>query len=336
MELQKYYIGVDVSKETLDFALSEAGKVIAHCTIGNSTKQIEKLFKQWKKELKFKEDQVLVCMEHTGVYCYPLIDFLQTTKSRICIENAYNIKYSQGLQRGKNDKIDAGRIALFAWKNRESLQQWKGPKPLIKRLKYLLMSRKGLINAKKRIQLSVKETGRFIEKDLAKEMENNCSKSLIAIEKDIKEIEFKMLSIIKQDQELEKMFKILISIEGIGKITAAMFLVNTNGFTSFTEGKKFACYAGVVPFEHSSGKSVRGKTKVSHFANKEMKSALHLCAITLVKSKGDMGEYYRRKVAEGKNKMSVLNALRNKIVLRTFACIKNDKLYEKKYINIVA
>lgn len=136
-----------------------------------------------------------------------------------------------------------------------------------------------------------------------------------------------MIDIVKQDEELEKMYTILLSVEEIGKVTALMFLVTTNGFAHFSEAKKFACYAGVVPFECTSGKSIRGKNKVSHFANKEMKSALHLCALTLINSKGELGDYYRRKVAEGKNKMSVLNAMRNKIILRVFACIKNNKIY---------
>lgn len=185
MQLQKYYIGVDVSKETLDFALLEQGKLIVNATISNNIKAIKKLLTQWKKSFQINENEVLLCMEHTGVYCYHLLDYLQTTTCKICVESAYNIKHSQGLQRGKNDKIDAERIALYAWKNRDVLQEWKAPKALIKRIKQLLTMRKGLINAKKKIQLSVKETGKFIDKNLAKELEKSCLKSIRALENDI-------------------------------------------------------------------------------------------------------------------------------------------------------
>ncbi len=333
MQLQKYYIGIDVSKETLDIALTEEGQFVSGVSIGNNTKEIKKIFSDWEKEFGLDLGQTLVCMEHTGIYCWPLLVFLQQTPCKVCLENAYRIKHSNGLQRGKNDRVDAERIALYAWRNKDFLQEWKAPKSNIKRLKQLMTMRKGLVNAKKKLLVPIKETGKFIDRYMAKELEKSCCRSIRALERDIMAIEERILGIVRSDNNLGRMFDILVSIDGIGKITAIMFLTTTNAFTSFKEAKKYACYAGVVPFEHSSGKSIRGKTKLSHFANKDMKTVLHLCALTLCNSKGELGVYYRRKVAEGKNKMSVLNALRNKIVLRAFACIKEDKLYEKNYQN---
>lgn len=331
MNVQTYFVGVDVSKETLDFVLVKEGKNLSHSKIGNTTKEIKHLYNLWKKQFFIQETEVLVCMEHTGVYCYPLLDFLQTAQSKICVENSYTIKHSQGLQRGKNDKIDAERIAMFAWKNRDTLTDWKAPKPSVKKLKQLLSVRKCLISSKKKLHLSVQETGKYVDKQTANELKNSCSKSVKALTLDIKNLESKMMDMIELDLELLRQFNILVSVEGVGKITAFMFIVTTNAFTNFTDAKKYACYAGVVPFEYSSGTSIRGRNKVSNFANKEMKTALHLCALSLIQSKGELGEYFRRKVAEGKNKMSVINAMRNKIVLRAFACVKSDRLYDKSY-----
>jgi transposase len=329
MMMQKYFIGVDVAKETLDFSLVYEGKVISHASIQNELKTIKNLLKQWSKENQFKYSETLVCMEHTGIYSYHLVQFLQQTECMICMEPAYTIKHSNGLQRGKNDKIDSARIAIFAWKNKELLKEWKAPKSIVKRLKQLMSLRKNIIKSKLSLELYTNELRGFSDKNSVKELKQSCRKSIAALQKDKEAIEHKMVSLLQTDDEVHRIYKILISVEGIGSITAILFIVTTNAFTSFTEGKKYACYAGVVPFDYSSGKSIRGRNKVSHLANKEVKTALHMGAIALCCGKGELGQFYQRKVAEGKNKMAVLNAVRNKIVLRAFSCVKNDRLYEK-------
>ena len=117
------------------------------------------------------------------------------------------------------------------------------------------------------------------------------------------------------------------SIKGIGKQTAINLYVYTKGFTEFDNGKQLACYCGVVPFTKSSGTSVRYKSGVSPFANRKLKKLLHLCAMAAIRWNVDMKLYYERKVGEGKNKMSVINAVRNKLVLRIFAVVRDERIY---------
>jgi transposase len=331
---QKYYIGVDVSKNKLDFALVGEGRLMAHDVIGNAENAIGKLLKLWQRQYGFNLSDTWVCLEHTGVYSYRLLDFLEKNKCMACLESACKIRCSNGPQRGKNDKVDAGRIAMYAWANRDKIQQWQAPRAVIKDLKQLLTMRKGLVNAMQKLQVHIKETGQFTGKRMAGELEKSCAKSLAALKADIKNIEEKIMRTIRADEQLAKLFDLVTSVDGIGKVTAWVLLVTTNGFVSFTEGKKYACYAGVVPFEHTSGKSIRGKKRVSHMANKEVKVALHLAALSTIRGSGDLGIYYRRKVGEGKNKMSILNAIRNKIVLRVFACVRDNRPYDKNYQKI--
>ena len=96
--------------------------------------------------------------------------------------------------------------------------------------------------------------------------------------------------------------------------------------------KKFNCYAGVAPCSYSSGSSQHSKAKVSHRADKVMKRLLHLAAVAVThRVGGELKKYYERKVAEGKNKMLVINALRAKIVARMFAVIKRNEKYKPIY-----
>lgn len=78
----------------------------------------------------------------------------------------------------------------------------------------------------------------------------------------------------------------------------------------------------------SSGTSIKGRTRVHHMANKRLKTLLHMCAISSVSNNEEMKIYFKRKVDEGKNKMLVLNAIRNKILARVFSCVKNKRMYE--------
>lgn len=107
-------------------------------------------------------------------------------------------------------------------------------------------------------------------------------------------------------------------------------------FEAIDDPKKLACHAGVAPFEHSSGSSVRGKTRVNHQARKSLKTLLHLAAMSALQVDGELRDYYLRKVAEGKNKMLVINALRNKLIHRVCAVVKRGEKYDKNYTPTLA
>jgi len=94
-----------------------------------------------------------------------------------------------------------------------------------------------------------------------------------------------------------------------------------------TNTKRLASFCGIAPFEYSSGTSVKGKTKVHSMANKQLKRTLHMFALSAVQFNPEMKTYYKRKVAKGKNKLLVINAVRNKLVQRVFACVRDKKEY---------
>ncbi len=114
---------------------------------------------------------------------------------------------------------------------------------------------------------------------------------------------------------------------GIGHLTAVYLLCCTNNFAGKISGKQLASYAGVVPFEHSSGTSIKGRPRVHKMANKELKKMIHLCALSVLKYSPEFKHYFERKKAEGKNGMSVLNAIRNKLLLRVVAVVNKQQPY---------
>ncbi len=325
------FVGIDVSKLTLDavFIFDKEMNKAVHHQFSNDEKGIKKLIGVLKKQKGVDVDNTLVCMENTGIYGKRLSLILFEMQWFVWVETPVAIFRSMGLQRGKNDKVDAKRIALYAMKNQEQAKAWEAPRKEIAALRQLLNTREALIKAFKGLSVSIKEYKETGNKEPSEMMKVSTSNTIKGIKKDIQKIEESIDEIIKNDSSLSNLYKLTTSIPGIGKITSTELICYTNEFKNYTDAKKLACYCGVVPFEHSSGTSVRGRTRVSHMANKPLKTKLHLCAIVAMQHDPELKNYYQRKVKEGKNKMSVINAIRNKLVHRVTAVIKRQTPFVK-------
>lgn len=132
-----YFIGVDVSKKKLDFCVMLQGKVMREEEVNNHPGAISGLIKVLKKDLDIKNTDFLVCAEHTGQYTYPLACACKAVECKLWLENPAQIKYCSGIQRGKNDKVDAKRIAIYASRYNDKVKYYDRPEEEIERLKQL-------------------------------------------------------------------------------------------------------------------------------------------------------------------------------------------------------
>lgn len=313
--------GIDISDLTLDICILKDGKHLSFI-IKNQVKDICKFFSA------YQQDQLLIAMENTGRYNWALYEVLSTLNHKVYVISALHIKKSSGLIRGKNDKIDALRIALFLEKNHVGLPLWKPAPPAIEKLKVLLTERTYRMKVKRQLLSQRADYLKMKRLKLDKPMCKLNDQMIELIVKQIKQIEASIQELIKADKQLNKQATLICSVPGAGKVLCWTILAKTAGFTTITEPRKMACYSGVVPFEYQSGTSVKGKSRVSHYADKSIKTILHMAAMSAIRLKNDLGDYYRRKIQQGKNKMSVLNAVRNKIIHRIFAVIKKQTVYQ--------
>jgi transposase len=325
----KFFVGIDVSKHALDFSVVTEGKEICNFRIENSVRAIKAAIKNLKKIDGFSIPHVLFCLEYTGIYNNYVTSTLQLMHANIWVEKAIQIKRSSGLQRGKSDKVDSQRIAFFAFRNHDRARLWTPPRVVIQQLKRLTRIRERLLVMTSQLKKPIKESEKFDPKEVFMLVKNSCQSTIKSLKADIKKVETQIREVIKSDASLKHLFELITSVNGVGKVIACDMIVNTNEFKNITESKKYACYSGVVPFEHSSGSSVRGRTRVSHFANKNSKRLLHMAAISSVRYAGELKTYWLRKLEEGKHKMIVLNAIRNKLIQRVFAVVKRGSKYER-------
>ncbi|MEM6404653.1 MAG: IS110 family transposase [Cyanobacteria bacterium P01_D01_bin.116] len=328
-------IGIDVSKETLDFAVLSEGKKLFHVQVSNGKKGISEFCEKLRQQVDLDEDQWLFCLEHTGVYCNPVLEYASRNNLAIWMEDAKRIKAFHGVEREKTDKVDALKIAEYAYAKSHKAVLWVPNRPVINRLKALLKCRERLVDTKKRLSVALTEK-EFDDPTWAKEHERLVRPVISKTAKQIKEIERKIEKLINQDDQLKKNYELTASVTGVGLIVASNMLVVSGEYKRISNPRKMACHCGVAPFKKQSGKSVKGRAKVSHQANKSMKTLLNLAARSAVNCEGELRDFYLRKVKEGKNKMAVLNAVRNKIIHRIFACIRDNRKYEKNYTHALA
>lgn len=333
----KAFIGIDISKLTLDIAiLNPEKKTISHRKIDNNEEGFKQLVDMVNEKDASLIQHVMFCMEHTGVYGKPLCSFLSKNQLSYTLQTPLHIKQSMGMRRLKNDKTDAEMLAKYAYLHKEEIKLTNAPPKLLSHIRDLIVYRDRLVKIKVQLEVGIKDFSEFTDKETQLPILRNSNKNIEQISESIKEIEKQIAAAIKSSQEVKEIYNLIVSIPGIGLLIAANLITYTNCFHNFDSWRKFSCYCGVAPFERSSGTSLRLKPKISNMGSRKLKSLLGLAAISAVNYDTEMRAYYSRKIKEGKEKKVVLNAIKNKLISRVFATIKRGTPYVKIQQPIIA
>jgi transposase len=329
---KKHCIGVDISNEKLDLALLK-DPVKLHFqdkVVTNDFKGFDSI-PQWLEENQIRMNDCLFCMEHTGTYGLLFFAWLNHMKISFCVEPALRIKRSLGITRGKNDKVDARRIADYAFTHKLKLKQFLLPSDLLLQVKELLTFRDHLVRISSGLKASLQSHLQYQKVNGLKSVSEDIKDIIDYFKIRIDRIEVQVFKLIKSDNNLYQNYKLATSVKGVAFVIASYMLVTTNNFTSFENGRQYACYSGIAPFPHESGTSIRGKTSVSHLANKKIKTLLSNGANSAVQWDPEIKKYYERKLAEGKDHNLIINSIRCKLVNRVFAVVKRQTPYVNIY-----
>ena len=262
---KKWFIGIDVSKKTIDVVYYDRKRQKVCEEIHRQFSNDQSGFKLMRKWLTGKASladiHFLRNKHHKEIN-------LESAGIDYCCFNPLHLKRSFGLTRGKNDKVDAWRIAYYCYLHREEFVYCKMSASTIMRLQELSSERKRhikhiaeykayLTDRKARVTDNTqKRTAKVLEyeqalvEEIEKEMENIITKQQIR-----KQVE----NIIKNDPDLKKNYDLLLSVKGVGAVNAIAIIIHTNNFESFENARKYACYMGIAPFGSTSGTSIKGK-----------------------------------------------------------------------------
>lgn len=324
--------GLDISKKTIDLTILESGSIIGQYVLDNTPHKIQMAFSEYMAHLGLSWEMCVFCMENTGTYGYQLLNYLSANSNAVYVVNPLHLKKSMGLVRGKNDRIDAQRIAKFISLNYSEMTTYAKPENSLSILKILLVRRAQYVKISAQVSVPTKEQKGCVDKRITKQLEKLDAPVLTSIKKVIKELDAQIRSIIQHCAKLNLLFKRICSVPGVGPVLGVNLLVITNGFTRLYDPKCLASFAGVAPFEFTSGSSIRRKPRVSQMGDKNLKKLLHLAALSVIRYEGELKVYYQRKIKEGKAAMTALNAIRNKIIHRVCAVVRLEKNYQNPLV----
>lgn len=327
MKAWNVVLGVDVSKNTLDICWS-AHKLFIK--ISNDSQGFSKFIK-WCRDKGIVLDETFIVLEHTGGYEYRFIQFCESHSIAHCRVAGLEIKQSMGITRGKSDQADAYRISLYG---EEKIKRLKADSDLngnILELKQLLSFRKRLVRESAGYKNTIKERKHMYEVDDQDMIIVTAKEKIATNTRYIDQTEGRIRDLIKGDDAMYLNYRIITSIKGIGEVNGWMTIAYTENFSSFPDGRHYAVYVGVIPFEHTSGTSKKGRRRTSNLAQKELKQELNQAAKTAIQHDKELRTYAERKL-KYKDYRLVLNNVKCKLILRMFSLVKRQEMYVENYL----
>jgi len=332
-EYFKYSVGLDISKDKFDTAVSvickdQCVKVIASRTFTNNPNGFKELFEWHSRKCKL-DLPIVFTMEATGIYYEKLAWFLGRKGLYVSVvlpNKAKKYLQSLGLK-SKNDKIDA--IGISRMGAEQKLQKWVAPKEIVVELRDITRHRQNLQESKTRFnnQLSAYKCGEFVDKAIVKGLE----KLIALIDKQIRSTEQMIQKKIDSDEEIKEGVNRIAEIKGVSTITIATILAETNCFELFNNQRQLVSYAGYDVIENQSGKHV-GRTKISKKGNAHIRRILHMPAFNVV-AYGEQVfvQLYERVYDRTKMKMKGYVAVQRELLCLIYALWKKKEKYLRNY-----
>jgi transposase len=314
------YYGIDISKDVFD-VVDSSGQ---HHQYLNS-------YKGFKLFLKSLTSNAHCVMEATGYYHYQLAYFLLENSIKVSVENPLSVKrfIQMKLSKVKTDKSDAKMICAYA--QNVSLKLWEGQSN--NQIECLQITRLVSVYFKQSTALKNKIHGETVLGIPSKRVLRSLKRSLKNIQKEIKELESNLLEIVKKEHQ--ELLTLIESIPGLGRKTAIMLIVLTDGFERFESAKQLCSYSGLTPITRQSGSSVKGRPRISKVGNQKLRNLLFMCSFTACQHNKACREIYERITAKGKSKKLALMAVCNKLLKQAFAISQSRLPYDLGYVSVL-
>lgn len=329
----KQVLGIDVAQKELVTCLGKLNEdlevnLYAHKTFSNTAKGFE-LLVQWVKKQTDQGVAVRYVMEATGVYHESLAYFLRNKDLEVSIVLPNKISnYARSLTvKTVTDKTASEAIAQFGLERK--LDRWEKPSPTYKKIKQLTREREQLI--KERTMAKNQLHAEQAEAEPNKTSVSRVKKRIEFLSKQEKEILLEITALVKSDEKTSSVVELLRSLPGVGSLTAAIIVAETNGFELIRNKRQLTSYAGLDVKEKQSGTSVKGKPKISKKGNRFLRKALHLPALAAIRHDERFKAIFVRLVSRHGIKMKAAVAVQRKLLEMMYTLFKTNEKYDKDY-----
>jgi len=315
-------LGIDISKDKLDVALYQAD--IYRDGLFSNDKDGYRRLNKWLKKNKAKE--AAVCIEATGRYGDGVAFYLHEHGYRVSVVNPARIKaYGESLlKRNKTDSEDAKTIAHFCATQETYL--WTPPSAEVQELQ-ALSRRLGTLKEERTRELNRQKSGLTVTVIL-----EAIDKHIAFLNEQISTLEQRMYDLIAEHPDLHQQHTLLVSIPGIGKLTAANFIAEVPDVTRFESAAQLAAYAGLTPRQHKSGSSVRRRTRLVKTGNVRFRTLFYMPALSAKRHNPIAKALADRLEDRGKKRMTIVGAVMRKLVHLAFGVLKHKRPFDPNYI----
>lgn len=334
--LLKQVVGIDVAQKELVVSLGKMDQhavttVYANKVFTNNEKGFARL-SEWVTKQTIAEYPLRYVMEATGVYHERFAYFLSGKGCTVSIIMPNKISnFFKTLEvKTVTDKSMSMAIAMFGLE--KQLDDWTQPKRVYRSLRQLTRERSQLIAERTMIknQLHAELAEAFPGEDTIRRMQDRIN----MVNGQIKQIISEIKEAITADTALKQTITTITTIPGIGLLTAAVILAETNGFELIRSKKQLTSYAGLDVKEKESGTSVKGKPRISKRGNKHLRKAMHLPSLAAIRYSERYKAIFTRIVSRNGIKMKAAVAVQRKLLEMAYTIYKTNKSYQPDYLKI--
>ena len=337
MKELKKVVGIDVAQKELVVTIGRlledlSVDLFSYKVFKNNEKGFSALV-EWVSKLVENHEEVHYVMEATGVYHQKVAYFLDTNQLKVSIVLPNKISnYFRTLEvKTITDKTCSQVIARFGLERK--LDLWKRPKTVYKNLQQLTRERDQIVA--ERVIVKNQLHAEKVEAEPNSMTLKRISERIKLLNKQENEIKNDISKILKNNAELKEEIDRMMTIPGIGELTAVIILAETNGFELICNKKQLTSYAGLDVKEKQSGTSIKGKPKISKKGNRSIRKAMHFPSLVAVKWDENFKELYARLVSKHGIKMKALVSIQRKLLEMSYVLYKNQTIYDKEYKNSV-
>jgi transposase len=319
-------LGIDISKDTMDAVLLK-GDSRAYKTFTNNAVGFARLVRWLVSQ---KAGKAHACLEATGQYGDGVAEYLHQAGYAVSVVNPARIKrYGDSkLHRNKTDKADAALIAEFCLKENPVL--WTPLPPYLKQLRQLVRRLEDLQTNYQQEQNRLKSgvTDQWVLEDIKDHLKE--------LQKRIHTLKVAIQQLIAETPDLKQKFDLLVTIPGIGKLTAARLLAEIGNFTCFEDAPQLAAYAGLNPKGFRSGSSVFKKTHISKEGRAFLRYILYMPAIVARTYNPIIRVFCDRLSQRNLPKKAIIAAAMRKLLHLVFGVLKHQRPFDPDFLTYPA
>lgn len=327
----RYFVGIDVSKRSLDACLfaPEQGQQHHLLETANSESGFTELTR-WLLAHQASPEETIVCMENTGLYDDRLLEALTLAGYACAVEKTTATEKVRPEHHRKGDAFDAALLAEYAYRFEDRLRLWSALEPLVEEIRLLYRERRRLKTQRAAV-LQLREEAPRQSTD-TRFAERLWQEQLAFYEDQIARLEKKLDELVRSDPDVFRRYRIIKSIPGFGAVTALLWTTLFYGEERLS-ARRVASRFGFAPHARRSGTSERTHGYSSGHGKAEVRKVPTLCARSAGTHCRKFSQYKERKLKEGKPSKLVTNNIINRLIRIACTLWNQNTCYDAEHVS---